>query len=317
MKKLYEIKSISQLHKILGCPKPKHPNISFFKHSEILTCSSDEQTKQALSNANAALAQVEKVNAQFYIISLKSAKGQLKYGRNYYDFEEGTLLFTAPNQVMYPHQLVSEMNDDEGWSLIIQPDLFYGTDLGKKMDSYNFFSYATNEALHISENENSKIMEAIKNIVDEYSQNIDQHSNNLIISNLELLLNYCRRFYDRQFYTRTKQSKDIVVQIETYIKNYFNSDLPINKGIPTVKVCAEHVNLSPNYLSDLLKKETGKNTKEHIDYFLLEKAKQLLLSTELNISEIAYDLGFGYSKSFSKLFKKAMGISPKEFRKSS
>lgn len=302
MNNIIEIKSISQLHKMLGCPPPKHPNISFIKFSE-MNLSGEVEFTAALSN--------------FYIISLKTMSGSMKYGRKKYDFEEGTMIFTAPNQLMDTCQMVDDLNDLDGWSLFIQPDFLYRTNLGQKMNDYTFFSYESNEALHLSESEKNKIIESINNIVEEYSLNIDKHSNDLIISNLELLLNYCRRFYDRQFFTRSNQNKDIVIQIENLLRNYFDSDKPATLGLPTVKYCAGEVNLSPNYLSDLLKKETGKNTKEYIDFYLLERAKQLLLNSNLNISEIAYDLGFEYSKSFTKLFKKKIGITPSEFRKSS
>lgn len=260
------------------------------------------------------MANFDGANTEFYVISFKTSKGKVKYGRNYYDFEEGTMLFTAPNQVLYPSHLTQDFDFEEGWSLFFHPDLFHHYDLGKRINSYNFFSYETNEALHLSDSEKQKIMACLQNITEEYSQNIDRHSQELIVSNLELLLNYCKRFYDRQFYTRSKQNKDIVIQIEKLLLDYFNSDKPTLIGLPTVKYCANQVNLSPNYLSDLLKKETGKNTKEHIDYYLLKKAKTLLLGSSLNISEIAYDLGFEYPKSFSKLFKKKMGITPNQYR---
>ncbi|MCG8332705.1 MAG: helix-turn-helix transcriptional regulator [Chitinophagales bacterium] len=301
MNQLFNIKSISELHRILGCPPPKHPAISFLNFAEM--------------NVATDISETIKANTDFYIISLKAAQGSMKYGRNHYDFEEGTLLFTAPNQVLSPSNLIEDMDDTCGWSLFFHPDLLYHSDLGKKISQYSFFTYEANEALHLSEDEKSKILDCIGNITEEYNQNIDQHSQDLILSNLELLLNYCRRFYDRQFYTRRKYNKDIVVQIERLLLEYFNSDKPGLLGLPSVKYCAEQVNLSPNYLSDLLKKETGKNTKEHINYYLLEKAKALLLSSELNINEIAYDLGFEYSKSFGKLFKKKVGITPKEYRK--
>lgn len=299
MSNIFTIDSLSQIHQILGCEPPKHPSISFIPFSEM------NIPKDAIFG---------KVNVNFYIISLKSAKGKMRYGRNYYDFEEGTLLFTSPNQVLSPDHVMGDFLDEEGWSLIVHPDLLFGTDLGNKMYQYHYFSYEVNEALHFSESEQQKIKECILNIVEEYSQNLDGHSHELIVSNLELLLNYCKRFYDRQFLTRTKQNKGVVVKIEQLLKEYFNSEKPKVIGLPTVKYCAEEVNLSPNYLSDLLKKETGKNTKEHIDYYLINKAKKMLLGSSLNINEIAYNLGFEQPKSFSKLFKKREGINPKEYR---
>lgn len=299
MNNFISINSISELHRMLGFEKPKHPAISFIPFSKM-------NLPQDINFDGA--------NTEFYIISLKTTKGHMKYGRNYYDFEEGTMIFTAPNQVLHPSSMVSDTVDTEGWSLFFHPDLIHNSDLGNKINEYSYFLYETDEALHLSDTEKSKILNCIDNIVEEYSQNIDQHSQELIVSNLELLLNYCKRFYDRQFYTRANQHKGVVLQIETLLKKHFSSNTSEKLGLPTVKHCAEQVNLSPNYLSDLLKKETGKNTKEHIDYFLIDRAKTLLLNSDLQISEIAYDLGFEYPKSFSKLFKKRVGITPKEYR---
>lgn len=302
MENVYTIKSISELHNLLGIAPPKHPAISFIKFSDMKI----SETSQSMA-----------ASTEFYIISLKGAKGSLKYGRNYYDFEEGTMLFTGPNQIVYPSHLTPEIQGDEGWSLFFHPDLLYSTNLGEKMNEYTYFSYELNEALHLSEVEKTKIADSIENIIEEYSQNIDQHSQELIVSNLELVLNYCKRFYGRQFLTRKKQTSDVVISIEKLLLEYFDSDKPLEIGLPSVKYCAEELNLSPNYLSDLLKKETGKNTKEHIDYYLLEKAKRKLLNSNLNINQIAYDLGFEDPKSFSKLFKKKLGVSPVEYRKAS
>lgn len=296
------IKSISDLHRILGCAPPKHPSISFIRFSEM----------EVPDIADFGTI----ISTHFYIISLKTIAGKIKYGRNHYDFEEGTMMFTAPNQVLHPENLINDVKDVDGWSLFIQPELFHGTHLGQEIDSYSYFNYETNEALHLSIEEKEKITTTIQNIVSEYSQNLDQHSNSLILSNLEVLLNYCKRFYDRQFYTRSSNNKGIVLKVEKLLKAYFQSEKPHVLGLPTVKYCAEQLHLSPNYLSDLLKKETGKNTKEHIDYYLLEKAKNLLLSNELNIKEIAYDLGFESPKSFSKLFKKKLGVTPSTYRNS-
>lgn len=296
---IFSIDSVNQVHKMLGCEPPKHPLISFIRFSEV------NISKDVV---------FEKSNVNFYIISLKSAKGKMRYGRNYYDFEEGTLLFSSPNQVLYPDHLIDDFQNEEGWSLIFHPDLLYGTNLGNIIHQYHYFSYEVNEALHISKSEEKKIKECISNIVEEYSQNLDGHSQELIVSNLELLLNYCKRFYNRQFLTRIKQNRCVVTQVEQLLKEYFNSEKPAILGLPTVRYCAQEVKLSPNYLSDLLKKETGKSTKEHIDYFLINKAKKMLLSTSLTINEIAYGLGFEEPKSFSKLFKKREGITPTEYR---
>lgn len=289
MSVFYTVESISELHRFFGIDPPKHPAISVINFSEMRV---QEQIE------------FKGASTSFFIISLKSFDGSMKYGRNYYDFEEGTLTFTGPNQIMYPSHLQSDLTTMDGWSLIFHPDIFYGTTLANKIDDYTFFSYESDEALHLSIDERKKIKECVSNIIEEYSQNMDNHSQELIISNLELLLNYCKRFYDRQFLTRKKHNTSVVSEIEKLLKNYFDSDEPLAHGLPTVKYCADHVNLSPNYLSDLLKKETGKNTKEHIDYYLLNKAKSQLLGTNMNINEIAYALGFEDPKSFSKFFKK-------------
>jgi AraC family transcriptional activator of pobA len=176
------------------------------------------------------------------------------------------------------------------------------------------FSLMPNEALHLSEQEKQTLLSILKQMENEYNTNIDHYSRDLIISNIELLLNYCKRFYGRQFITRSNQNKDVIVRFEEFITEYFNSHELKNKGIPTVKYCAETMHLSPNYFSDLLKSETGKNTQEHIHYRLLEKAKTLLVNSDLSINEIAYELGFGYPQSFSKFFKKKVGVSPKIYR---
>ncbi|BDD12967.1 AraC family transcriptional regulator (plasmid) [Fulvitalea axinellae] len=300
MKGIYHIKSISELHGMLGCDPPKHPSVSLIRFSDM---------KFPVGEAEFSGATVD-----FYVISMKDSSGQMKYGKGYYDFEEGTMLFAAPNQIMFHSHLSDEILDTDGWSLFIHPDILYGTALAEKMNDYTFFSYETDEALHLSKQERTKINTCVDNIKEEYGQNIDRHSNDLIVSNLDLLLSYCKRFYDRQFITRHKQSKGVVLKLEKLLLDYFKSEHALEKGLPTVKYCAEQLHFSPNYLSDLLKKETGKNTKEHIDYYLLEKAKQMLMATELNVNQIAYELGFENPKSFSKLFKKKTGATPTEFR---
>jgi AraC-like DNA-binding protein len=186
--------------------------------------------------------------------------------------------------------------------------------LAKKINEYSFFSYQENEAVHLSEQEKQTLLSILKQMENEYNTNIDHYSQELIISNIELLLNYCKRFYGRQFLTRTNSNKDLLVGFEKFITEYINSDKLAEMGIPSVKCCAEAMNLSPNYFSDLLKSETGKNAQEHIHYFLLEQAKDLLAGSDKRINEIAYELGFKYPQSFSKLFKKKMGISPMNFR---
>jgi AraC-like DNA-binding protein len=237
--------------------------------------------------------------------------GVLKYGKGHYDFSEGSLMFTAPWQVITGS---IEGGVEEGWALFVHPDLINATDLGKKMHQYSFFSYDVNEALHISEDEKLTIRDCVAKIEKEYSQNIDKHSLGLISGNIELLLNYCERFYGRQFFTRAKVNSDVVQQFERLLSDYFAKDTLIDTGLPNVKYFASELNLSPNYLSDLLNRFTGKTTQEHIHLRLIDKAKSLLWGTEHSISEIAYELGFEHPSHFTKIFKTKTGKSPSAFR---
>jgi AraC-like DNA-binding protein len=206
------------------------------------------------------------------------------------------------------------VNDTEGWGLFFHSEFIRNTTLGKKIAEYTFFRYEENEALHLSFDEKNILNTLLKQMEKEYQTNIDIYSQGLLLSNLELLLNYCMRFYGRQFFTRTNQNKDIITKFEQLLIEYIHSERPNYSELPTVKFCAEKLNLSPNYLSDLLKSETGKNTQEHIHYHLLDKAKTLLQGSNQTISEIAYELGFEYPQNFSKLFKKKFGISPTDYR---
>lgn len=295
------VSSISAMHRLLGLEKPLHPSISL-AYSKDITWSEELFQKNYIWD--------------FYIISLKYHANTLFYGRNYYDFEEGTLLFVKPGQVLsMPGTKTDEINEtDDGWVLFIHPDLMRRSALSTKMEDYTFFSYGINEGLHLSQKELLKVNTIVSDIEFEYGQNIDQHSSTLILSNIELLLNHCTRFYDRQFYTRSSHQQGILVQVEGFLKAYFKSQRPIENGIPTVQQCAEHVNLSPNYLTDLLRKETGRSTQDHIHYHIIERAKSVLLSTKLPVSEVAYRLGFEYPQYFGNLFKKKTGMSPGEFR---
>ncbi|MES1160166.1 MAG: helix-turn-helix transcriptional regulator, partial [Bacteroidota bacterium] len=241
----------------------------------------------------------------------KKFEGLLKYGKSHYDFREGSLLFTAPGQVIGSGP---DVKVEEGWALFIHPDLLHGTSLGKKMNQYTFFHYEVNEALHISEEERIIIKDCVDKIAREYRQSIDKHTQSVIVSNIELLLNYCSRFYDRQFYTRAKVNADIVQRFETLLKDYFSQQILIETGLPTVTWFASKLNLSPSYLSDLLQKFTGKSTVEHIHLELVEKAKSLLWGTENSISEIAYELGFEHPSHFTKIFKAKTGKSPSLYR---
>jgi AraC family transcriptional activator of pobA len=293
----YKVQTIGQLHEIAGFEKPKHPLVTVIDYSKVDVNNGPESGSFICS---------------FYSVNFKKHCDFI-YGRQAFDHQEGTLLCTAPEQVLTFNKK-KESKSTEGWGLYFHPELIRNTSLGKRINEYTFFSYSENEALHLSEQEKQTLLSIIKQMEIEYNTNIDHYSQDLIVSNIELLLNYCRRFYGRQFITRNNQNKDIVVRFEEFITDYFNSNNLRNNGIPTVRFCAEAMNLSPNYFSDLLKSETGKNTQEHIHYFLLEKAKTLLVGSDKSINEIAYELGFEYPQNFSKLFKKKVGISPTLYR---
>lgn len=297
MSKIYTIKSISEAHDLLGIDKPTHPLISVCRHT---------------SNMNLNVKDI-KVSFDMYIISLKSnIRGSINYGRNSYDFEEGTLLFMAPGQVMSVTD--NPIADLKGWTLFIHPDLIQKSELREKINQYSFFDYYANEALHISDKEKESLNEIVQKIKSELNQNIDKHSQNIIVHNIESILKYSERFYDRQFLTRTNNNKDFVAKFENYLRTYFNSKELILKGIPTVTQCGEALNMSGHYLSDLLKIETGKTAKEHILFKLIDKAKSKLLNSDVSVKSLAYDLGFEYPQHFSKLFKTKTGVSPSEFR---
>jgi len=294
--KITTIKTISALHKLYECGTPKHPLVSVVDLKAMRHDVFEPGTPYQMA---------------FYVIACKRFKGEIQYGRSRYDFEEGTMMFTSPLQVV---SAGPDIEMEEGWALFIHPDLLHGTDLDKKMHQYTFFHYEANEALHISDEENAVLKDCVKKIEREYSLNIDKHTVALIASNVELLLNYCTRFYDRQFITRTKANADIVQKFETLLNDYFTKESLTTAGLPDVKYFASRLHLSPNYLSDLLSKHTGKTTQEHIHLQLVERAKTLLWSTTKSISEIAYDLGFEYPSHFTKLFKAKTGHPPKEFR---
>ncbi|MCG8608417.1 helix-turn-helix domain-containing protein [bacterium] len=299
MNEIIKVKTVTQANEFLGVGKPKHPLVSVVHHD-------DKNFRREYPEGRYVL--------DLYQISFKDGiSGSLGYGRNSYDFQEGTLLLTSPGQVITMSETVIE-SDITGWSLYFHPDLICKSPLGKMIDDYSFFSYDVHEALHLSDDEKSTLTGLVEKIEDEYNQNIDRHSQKLIVSNIELLLDYCTRYYDRQFYTRTNLNKDIVTRFERLLKDYYKDEKPIELGVPSVSYCGKELNMSPNYLSDLLKKETGRNAMDHIHTFIIEKAKTILLNSENTVSEIAYDLGFEYPQYFSKLFKSKTGTSPAAFR---
>lgn len=256
-----------------------------------------------------------KISTDFYSLIFKNYnKFNVMYGRKTVDFQDGSLICLAPNQVL-------EMNDDtedpvsmRGWGVFFHPDLIRATSLNDKMKDYSFFSYEVSEALHLSEKERQVLNDCVQKIEAELQENIDVHSEDIIVSTIELLLNYCKRFYGRQFITRKSSNSTVVAQVEKILAAYFKRNNINEQGLPTVKHLADQVHLSPSYLSDLLKKETGKNAQDHIHFYLIEEAKNILLSTDRSVGEIAYGLGFEYPQYFNKLFKQKTGKTPVEFR---
>jgi AraC family transcriptional activator of pobA len=255
-----------------------------------------------------------RINYGFYTVFLKEIKcGDLKYGCNYYDYEEGTLVFVGPSQVIGVENN-GEYYQPKGQALVFHPDLLRGTSLGRHIGDYTFFSYDVHEALHLSESERNIIKDCFSKIKFELEHAIDKHSKTLIVSNIELFLNYCVRFYDRQFITRDNVHKGILQRFESLLNTYFGSDNPQTIGLPSVAYCASQLNLSANYFGDLIKKETGKSAHEYIQLKLMDMAKEKIFDTSKSVSEIAYELGFKYPQHFSRLFKQRVGYSPNEYR---
>lgn len=255
------------------------------------------------------------MNFGIYCIVLKDVKcGDLRYGRHYYDYQEGTLVFFGPGQTVSV-----ERNEDfyqpVGHALVFHPDLLYGTSLGRIINDYSFFSYNTNEALHVSERERDIIFDCFNKISFELERPVDKHSKKLIASNIELFLNYCDRFYDRQFITRDKANRGIIEKFETLLNNYYTSSNPQEIGLPSVAWCAEALHLSPNYFGDLIKKETGKSAQDFIQNKIISMAKNLIFESDKTVNEIALQLGFKYPQHFTRLFKQRVGTTPNEFRK--
>ncbi len=301
MKEIIHIKTITQAHRLLGIEKPRHPLISLFYHS-------DPGLRYDFGDV--------RLRSDLYFIAFKEGiTGSFEYGRSTYDFQEGVMLFVGPGQVLSPVVEVEADAERRSWNILFHPDLIRKSHLGEKIDRYAFFSYDSNEALHLSEEEKTAMTGLARRIEQEYRHNIDQHSQTLIISHLELMLNYAARYYDRQFYTRTNLNKDLVSKFEQLLKGYYDTDQPLVTGIPTVKYCGAQMNMSHKYLSDLLKKETGRNAQEHIHDFLIDRAKTRLVGTTSPIGQIAYDLGFEYSQHFAKLFKAKTGMTPSDYRR--
>lgn len=299
------VKSISEYHRILGLPKPEHPLIS------VINLNGTTQHSPGQNTINLVF--------DFYFIVLKRMKGvKYQYGQQYYDFDDdGILFFMSPNQVLSIEFEEKETTEKaSGWFLLIHPDFIWNTSLARSIKQYDFFNYSVNEALILSEKEEKILAGIIENIEQEYHSNIDNFSQDIIIAHIETLLRYSDRFYNRQFITRKKANHQILENLEKLLADYFAKDDLISKGFPTVQYVSDKLNLSVSYLSRLLKVLTGQTTQQHIHDKLIEKAKEKLSTTDLSVSEIAYDLGFEHSQAFSRLFKSKTNQSPLEFRES-
>jgi AraC family transcriptional regulator, transcriptional activator of pobA len=295
----YKFESLSDLHRVLGLPKPLHPLISLVenKDNEI---DSSKFPGSFITN--------------FYKISYKkNLSGKLKYGQGYYDFDEGGLFFKAPNQVSSNGE---NNQDHRGFTLLFHPDFLASYPLANKIKHYGFFSYSVNEALHLSDKEKATIISIFKNIDEELQGRIDDFSQDVIISQIETLLNYSNRFYKRQFITRKSANNNLLQKLEEILDDHFNNEKSLKQGIPTVQHLAQTLNISPSYLSDMLRNLTGQNAQQHIHNKLIEKAKERISTTSLTISEIAFELGYEHPSSFNKLFKSKTKLSPLEFRQS-
>jgi AraC family transcriptional activator of pobA len=291
--------SLTEAHRAFGAPDPQHPLIS-------LVNTIDHQLDIKIPSEAHVLG--------FYKIGFKpNVNGRLRYGQSYYDFDKGGLLFASPNQII-GGDTDAELNDACHMTLLIHPDFLWNYPLAKKIKQYNFFSYTTNETLHLSDKEKEVILALFKNIESELEGRIDELSQDVIIAQIELLLHYANRFYKRQFITRKAHSDDVLQKLEELLDAYFGNELSLKQGLPTVQYLSDHLNISAGYLSDMLRSLTGQNAQQHIHNKLIEKAKEKLSITKLSVSEIAYELGFEHPQSFSKLFKNKTNLTPLEFR---
>lgn len=296
------INSITEFHRLVALPEPLHPLVSVIRVADI-----------RFNNIEIW----EHFSLNFYCISLKKdVSGKVKYGQQYYDFDKGLMTFIAPKQIqalVVPHDQILGPESGTGYALLLHPDFLYGHPLAATIKNYGFFSYAINEALHLSEREEKNIVEILEKIDFEY-QFIDKHTQDIILSQIDLLLNYSNRFYERQFLTRKAVNHDLLTKMDQVLNDFFEAEQAQRNGIPSVGLLAKALNLSPYYLSDMLRALTGQSAQQHIQDKLIEKAKEYLSLTNLSVNEIAYQLGFEYPQSFNKLFKKKLNISPLEFR---
>jgi len=302
MTNIQRVKSITEFHRTRQLPAPEHPLISVIDYAEVNMMPEYLDATWVFD---------------FYFISLKkNFSAKIKYGQQSYDFDEGVMFFIAPGQVFKIDRDPGASKDRSGWMLLIHPDFIWKTALSSQIKRYEYFGYTINEALFVSKREEITMMAIMENIKQEYNANIDRFSQNIIISQIETLLNYSERFYNRQFLTRKKANHQLLDRMEEVLTKYFNNDDLIKKGLPTVGYIGEMLNVSPKYLSSVLRIHTGQSALQHIHDKLIEKAKEQLSVTQLSIGEIAYALGFEHPQSFSKFFKSKTKVSPLEFRQS-
>jgi len=299
---MHNIKTISDYHQLAGLPKPEHPLVSLIDYSKVQYNTEEEEITLV---------------SPYYSIAMKhGVEGKMRYGHQPYDFQEGLMAFVSPGQVVSVRTRYENGKKPKGWLLYVHPDFLWNTPLAKNIKNYDFFGYHVSEALWLSEKEEQSMIQIMKDIQKEYHTNIDQFSQNIIVSHIELLLNYAERYYQRQFITRKISNHEILTRLEDWLIDYFKKDNLASLGLPAVNSIAEDLNVSPNYLSSVLKVQTGQNTQQHIHGKLIEKAKEKLSTTKLTVSQIAYSLGFEHSQSFSRLFKNKTSQSPLEFRQS-
>jgi AraC-like DNA-binding protein len=292
--------SVAELHSALLLKKPTNPLVSVVRLDDV-----------DLKKSNI----VETTAFNFYTIFLKkNFDGKVKYGQQYYDFDSGTMTFFSPKQLITVQDY--KPSKLEGWMLVVHPDFIQNYPLGKKIRDYSFFGYAANEALHLSDMEEQTIYGIMKNLQQEIEAIIDGYTQDVVVAHIDLLLNYCNRFYNRQFITRKKVSNDLLIKFESLLTHYFADGIQSKSGLPSVQYFSEHLFVSANYLNDMLKNLTGQTTQQHIHNYIIDKAKELLSTTNLSVSEIAFELGFEYSQSFNKLFKNKTAQTPLEFRQS-
>ncbi|WP_240966113.1 helix-turn-helix transcriptional regulator [Pseudoflavitalea sp. G-6-1-2] len=301
MKTPEKVSSISTLHQFLGLKKPANPLISVFNFDDV------KLEPETILSA---------ITTDFYVIALKKdcAGGKCRYGQQYYDFDEGIMYFIAPHQVLQFDDIL--LNKVRGFVLVVHTDFLHGYRLASDIKEYGYFSYSANEALHLSEKEEKTVFDIIANVEQEIDINMDSFTQDLLVSNLDLLLKYCDRYYNRQFLTRKKVNSDLLSKLEQLLDDYFKNDNLTVNGIPSVHSIAAQLHLSANYLSDMLRVQTGQTTQQHIQNRLIEKAKELLSTTKMSVSEIAFHLGFEHPQSFHRLFKSRTSISPLKFRSS-